>query len=86
MVMAVFAPSMDEEAVLAAVVKAGGRPVRHLWPGSVMIVNGEGNGFVSRLRAEGAIAAYGELPMGPVLAGCFAYVDAQIGETRVRVQ
>lgn len=78
MVMAVFPPGMNGETILASVINAGGQPVRSLWPGNVWVVNGEQPGFVRRLRQVGAIAAYGELPMGPVLAGCFAYVDSRL--------
>jgi len=82
-VLAVFQPRMDGEAILAAVVRAGGRPLRPLWPGNVWVVNGAEAGFVRRLRARGAVAAYGEMPMGPVLAGCFAYVDSQLPAARL---
>ena len=77
-VMAVFPPRAAQDDILAAVVKADGRPVRVLWPSNVWIVNGDAENFVSRLKTAGAIAVYGELPVGPVLAGCFAYVDSRL--------
>lgn len=81
-VMAVFPPGLSQERILARVVKAEGRPLRTLWPSNVWIVNGANAGFVSRLKSQGALAVYGELPMGPVLAGCFAYVDSQLPVSR----
>ena len=77
-VMAVFPLRATQEQILSSVVRAEGRPVRVLWPSNVWVVNGDQKGFVSRLKNAGAIAVYGELPMGPVLAGCFAYVESQL--------
>lgn len=77
-VMAVFPLRASQEQILSSVVRAEGRPVRVLWPNNVWIVNGGKKGFVSRLKTAGALAVYGELPVGPVLAGCFAYVESQL--------
>lgn len=77
-VMAVFPPGMSQEHILAAVIRADGRPMRALWPGNVWIANGAEAGFAGRLRQHGAMQVYGELPMGPVMAGCFAYVDSAL--------
>jgi len=43
-------------------------------------------GFVGRLKAQGALAAFGELPVGPTLGGCAAMpVDvAKIAATKLQ--
>jgi len=75
--LAVFDPRLDEPAIFAALVRAGGRPMRRTWLPAVWVVAGDAPGFAGSLRQAGAIGAYGELPMSPELAGCFAYADAR---------
>lgn len=77
-VLAVFPLEASQEDILASVVKAGGRPVRVSWPRNIWVVNGTKDGFVGHLYETGAVAAYGELPMGPTLAGCFAFIDRYV--------
>jgi hypothetical protein len=78
--LAVFDPRLDEQAMFAALVRAGGRPLRRTWLSSVWVVAGDTPGFAGSLRQAGAIGAYGELPISPELAGCFAYADARTRE------
>jgi hypothetical protein len=73
--LAVFAASASDDEVFAGLIRAGGRPLRKTWVPGVWAVAGEDRGFVARLKAEGALAAYRELPFSPQIAGCFAYVD-----------
>ncbi len=73
--LAVFPASDGDDLVFAALVRAGGRPMRKTWVPGVWVVAGDRSGFVGRLRAEGALAAYREMPFSPQIAGCFAYVD-----------
>jgi hypothetical protein len=73
--LAVFVSSSSDDLVFAALVRAGGRPMRKTWVPGVWVVAGDKPGFVARLRAEGALAAYREMPFSPQIAGCFAYVD-----------
>ncbi|MCP5374034.1 MAG: hypothetical protein H6907_20055 [Hyphomicrobiales bacterium] len=68
--LAVFPPTWPESRGLAAVLAAGGRPVRPVWPGFAWVANGAEAGFVGRLRDAGAVLVLGDLPIGPVLAGC----------------
>ena len=75
--LAVFDPRLEEQAMFAALVRAGGRPVRRTSLPSVWVVAGDAPGFAGSLRHAGAIGAYGELPISPQLAGCFAYADAR---------
>jgi len=78
--LAVFDPRLDEPAIFAVLVRAGGRPMRRTWLPAVWVVAGDAPGFAGSLRQAGAIGAYGELPMSPELAGCFAYADARTRE------
>ncbi len=79
-VLAVFPPATASDEIFANLIRAGGRPLRETWLSFVWVVSSDKPGFVGRLRAEGAIGAYGELPITPQLAGCFAFADAKIVE------
>lgn len=86
-VLAVFPLDMADGAAFDAVIRAGGRPVRKTWAGFAWVAQGEGEGFVGRLRDEGAVTAFGEIPVvGPALGGCMAVsVDRQrSAENRIR--
>ena len=69
MVLAVFPPGTPETAGFAALVRAGGEPVRQTWLGFAWIARGEGEGFVGRLHREGALAAYGSILRSPRRGG-----------------
>jgi hypothetical protein len=70
LVLAAFPPGMPDSEAFAAVVRAGGEPVRTTWLGFVWVARGGEKGFVGRLMEAGAIAAFSELPAGPGLGGC----------------
>jgi hypothetical protein len=76
--LVVFPPDLSQEGILSSIVEAGGRPVRVSWPQNVWVVSGDTAGFAGRLYKSGALAAYTKFPMGPVLAGCFAYVRTDL--------
>jgi hypothetical protein len=78
--LAVFNPGTDEDEVFASLVAAGGRPVRRTWLPFVWVVSGSEPGFAGRLKRQGALGAYGELPFAPALAGCFAFADAKVAD------
>lgn len=78
--LVVFQPGIAEDEIFARVVQAGGAPVRQTWLPFVWVVAADAPGFAGRIKAEGALGAYGELPFSPQLAGCFAYVDAKAME------
>ncbi len=78
--IAVFPPGIGENGQITAIVNAGGKPVRQTWIGAVWVVEGDAPGYAGRLRQNGALAAYGELPFSPELAGCFAYADAKLAQ------
>jgi hypothetical protein len=64
--------SLPPEAdAFVAVVRAGGEPARPTWLGFAWVAHSPDSGFVGRLEREGALAAFGELPLAPVvLVGC----------------
>jgi hypothetical protein len=78
--LAVFEPGTPQEMQFAALINAGGRPLRTTWLPFVWVVAGDEAGFAGRLMAAGAIGTYGDMPLSPSLAGCFAYADAKAAE------
>lgn len=74
-VLAVFGPSASSEATLAAIVAAGARPVRPL-AAFLWVAQSDEPGLAGRLRAQGALAVFGDFAFGPSLSGCIAYVRA----------
>ena len=71
-VVVAFPPGLSAEARLLAVAEAGGSPVLPLLGGRLWMAEGDGAGFVGRLKAAGAWAAFrpetfAVLPDG----GCF---------------
>lgn len=75
--LVVFDPGRPEDEVFASLIRADARVVRQSGLGFVWIVSGEEPGLAGRLAREGAIGAYRELPISPVVAGCFAFADAK---------
>ncbi|MBP2311223.1 hypothetical protein [Azospirillum soli] len=69
-VLAVFPPGTPSATAFAAVVQAGGEPVRQTWIPFAWVAKADGSGFVGRLKEAGAVTALGELPIGPALGGC----------------
>lgn len=78
--LAVFEPGTSQDMIFEKLIAAGGRPVRATWLPFVWVVSGDEQGFAGRLRNEGAMGAYGELPFAPAVAGCLAYADAKMAE------
>ena len=74
-VLAVFPMQSTTESSVAAILAAGGRPVRDPVPGRVWVADGVDTGFAGRLRRQGAVLVFDDRwPFGPVLAGCAAYL------------
>lgn len=78
--LVVFEPGLSETDTVERIARAGGSPVRQTWLSAVWVVAGEEPGLAGRLEREGALGAYGELPVGPQLAGCFAWADTKVVE------
>jgi len=75
--LAVFPPTWSEARGLDAVLRAGGRPVRPIWPGFAWVANGAEAGFVGRLEDAGAVVVLGDMAFGPALAGCNINLSAE---------
>ena len=78
--LAVFEPGTAEDTIFAKLTTANARPIRPTAFGFIWIVSGDGPGLAGRLRENGAIGAYRELPISPTIAGCFAFADAKAAE------
>jgi hypothetical protein len=72
-VFVVFLPGTAPAEAFAAIVGAGGEPVRAALGDWAWIAHAEGPGFVGRLERNGALAAFRGAPVGLSLAGCFAW-------------
>ena len=70
LVLVAFPLGTSDTDAFTAVVRAGGDPIRPTWLGFVWVARGDTGGFVGRLESEGALAAFGELSLVPVLGGC----------------
>jgi hypothetical protein len=69
----VFPPATAPAEAFAAIVGAGGEPVRPALGDWGWIVHADAAGFVGRLERNGALAAFRGAPAGLSLTGCFAW-------------
>lgn len=76
--LAVFEPGTPEDVVFNALTRAEARIVKPSGLGFIWVVAGDEPGLAGRLQREGALGAYRELPVSPVIAGCFAFADAKV--------
>lgn len=77
MMLAVFEPGISQEQAFARLTRAGARVVRDSGLDFIWVVTGDEPGLAGRLRQHGALGAYRDLPISPVIAGCFAVADAK---------
>ena len=78
--MAVFEPGSPPDKVFASLINAGAKPIRQTSFGFIWVVTSDEPGLAGRLKANGAIGSYRNLPINPTIAGCFALADAKINE------
>ena len=76
--LAVFEPGTPEDQVFASLTRADARILKPSDLGFVWVVASDEPGLAGRLTREGALGAYRELPVSPVIAGCFAFADAKV--------
>ncbi len=74
-VFVLFAPGVSQERAFAAITGAGGAPLRSVLGSWGWIAHDARAGFVGRLEAAGALAAFSGAPGGLSLAGCFAFIS-----------
>ncbi len=78
--LAVFEPTTPSDKVFAAIINAGARPIRQTSFGFIWVVTSDEIGLSGRLKENGAIGSYRNLPLSPTIAGCFALADAKVAE------
>jgi hypothetical protein len=78
--LAVFEPTINQDKAFATIVAAGGNVVRKTSFDFIWVVASDQPGLAGRLRDNGALGAYRELPISPTIAGCFALADAKVAE------
>ena len=78
--LAVFEPSTSSDKVFASIVNAGGKPIRQTSFGFIWVVTSDEAGLAGRLKQNGAIGSYRNLPLSPTIAGCFALADAKVAD------
>jgi hypothetical protein len=76
--IAVFEPGTSADDAFASLTRAEARVVRPGGLAFIWVVAGDEPGLAGRLVREGALGAYRELPVSPMIAGCFAFADAKI--------
>lgn len=76
--LAVFEPGTAPDTVFASLTRAEARIVKPSGLSFIWVVSSEVPGLAGRLREQGALGAYRELPVSPVIAGCFAFADAKV--------
>lgn len=74
--MVVFEPGTPPDTAFAAITRAGARPIRDTSFGFIWVVEGE----AGKLVREGALGAYRDLPISPIVSGCVAVVDAKAAD------
>ena len=76
--LAVFEPGTPEDDVFASLTRADARILKPSGLSFIWVVSSDEPGLAGRLQREGALGAYRELPVSPVIAGCFAFADAKV--------
>ncbi len=74
--MVVFEPGTPQDEAFAAITRAGAKPIRDTSFGFIWVVDGE----AGKLVKEGALGAYRDLPISPIVSGCVAVVDAKAAD------
>ncbi len=76
--LAVFEPGTPPDTIFASLTRADARIVKPSGLSFIWVVAGDAPGLAGRLKQQGALGAYRELPVSPVIAGCFALADAKV--------
>jgi hypothetical protein len=79
--LAVFEPGVSQDEAFAAITRAQGQPIKSTAFDFIWVVAGETLGLAGRLKQEGAIGTYRELPLNPTIAGCFGLAEAKAAAT-----
>jgi hypothetical protein len=74
--LTLFPPTLSGDRQLAAIVEAGGLPLRRTWLPAAWVVHSPGPGFVARLKDRGALGVFAQFPFVAEMAGCVAYIPS----------
>lgn len=74
--MVVFEPGIASDDAFAAITRANAKPIRETSFGFIWVVDGD----AGKLESQGALGAYRELPISPLIAGCVAVADAKAAD------
>jgi hypothetical protein len=74
--LVVFDPGTKDDIAFAAITRAEAKPIRKTAFGFIWVVDGN----AGRLKAQGALGSYRELPISPEIAGCVAVADAKVAQ------
>jgi hypothetical protein len=74
--LVVFEPGTGDDTAFAAITRAEAKPIRKTAFGFIWVVDGN----AGKLKAQGALGSYRNLPISPTIAGCVAVVDAKAAE------
>jgi hypothetical protein len=77
----VFDPGITSEQAFKVITNAGANPIRVSDFNFIWIAQSDVAGTAGRLKQNGALGAYRELPLSPVIAGCVAVADQKISRT-----
>jgi hypothetical protein len=72
--LVVFEPGTKDDEAFAAITRAEAKPIRKTAFGFIWVVDGN----AGKLKAEGALGSYRDLPISPEIAGCVAVADAKV--------
>jgi hypothetical protein len=79
--LVVFDTSTTEDEAIKAITAAGANPIRVSDFSFIWIAQSDAPGTAGKLKQQGALGAYRELPLSPVIAGCVAVVDRKVANS-----
>jgi hypothetical protein len=79
--LVVFEPGITEDEAFKAITAAGANPIRISDFSFIWIAQSDAPGTAGKLKQQGALGAYRELPLSPVIAGCVAVVDRKVAKS-----
>jgi hypothetical protein len=79
--LVVFEPGISEDQAFKAITAAGANPIRASDFNFIWIAHSDTPGTAGKLKQQGALGAYRELPLSPVIAGCVAVADRRLAKS-----
>jgi hypothetical protein len=79
--LVVFEPGISEDQAFKAITAAGANPIRASDFNFIWIAQSDAPGTAGKLKQQGALGAYRELPLSPVIAGCVAVADRKLAKS-----